>query len=172
MVVGAVVARKKRVARFCGYIQIALALMGLIEVIRRFTGAEAMPDFRIMIGTSLALGAEYEMKDYSSTRFFYTDYDQEEMSWETGTAKDMLKAAHTLRLGAEYKLTSALALRAGYNLSTSAFEKSAYKALYENTVITDTDYANTQRTSDYTFGLGYRGNGNAIWLATSIAPPP
>ena len=51
--VGSTVIRKKRVARLSGYFQISLALLGLIEVIRRFIGFEGMPDFRIMIIVSV-----------------------------------------------------------------------------------------------------------------------
>ncbi len=51
--VGAVVARKKRVATLSGYFQLALAGIGLIEVIRRFVGVEEIPDFRMMIGVSV-----------------------------------------------------------------------------------------------------------------------
>lgn len=109
------------------------------------------------VGTSLALGAEYEYQDYSGTRFHYADYQEEPMEWENSTAKQMLKGVHTLRLGAEYKFVPEFAFRAGYNLSTAAFKKSAFKALSDNTVITDTDYANVQSISDYTFGFGYRG---------------
>jgi len=53
MVVGAAVARKKRVAMWSGILQIVLALLGLSEVIRRFLGFEAMPEFQAMIGISL-----------------------------------------------------------------------------------------------------------------------
>ncbi len=54
--VGAALSRKKRVARLSGYFQMLLALLGLVEVIRRFIGAEPMPDFRTMIVvSSLAL---------------------------------------------------------------------------------------------------------------------
>lgn len=53
MAVGAVVARKKRVALWSGIIQIILALLGLSEVVRRFIGLEIMPDFKIMIVVSL-----------------------------------------------------------------------------------------------------------------------
>ena len=52
-VVGAAVARKKRVALWSGLIEFIPAIIGLAEVIRRFIGAEAMPDFRAMIGISL-----------------------------------------------------------------------------------------------------------------------
>jgi len=51
--VGAAVARKKKVARLSGYFQLSLAILGIIEVIRRFIGFEAMPDFRLMIGVSI-----------------------------------------------------------------------------------------------------------------------
>jgi Co/Zn/Cd efflux system component len=53
VVVGAAVARKKRVALWSGWLQLLLAVIGLSEVIRRFIGAEMMPDFRTMIGISL-----------------------------------------------------------------------------------------------------------------------
>jgi Co/Zn/Cd efflux system component len=56
--VGAVVIRKKRVARLSGYLQASLAFAGLIEVVRRFIGFEDVPDFRVMIVVSaLALVA-------------------------------------------------------------------------------------------------------------------
>lgn len=51
--VGSSVIRKKKVARLSGYFQLTLALLGIIEVIRRFIGFEAMPDYRIMIGVSI-----------------------------------------------------------------------------------------------------------------------
>lgn len=51
--VGSTVLRKKKVARWSGYFQLTLALLGLIEVARRFIGSEAMPDYRIMIGVSI-----------------------------------------------------------------------------------------------------------------------
>jgi Co/Zn/Cd efflux system component len=52
-VVGAAVARKKRVALWSGLLEFLPAILGLTEVIRRFIGTEMMPDFRAMIGISL-----------------------------------------------------------------------------------------------------------------------
>lgn len=49
LAVGKSLLQKKKVARISGYIQILLALAGLTEIIRRFIGGEAMPDFRMMI---------------------------------------------------------------------------------------------------------------------------
>ena len=51
--VGSSVLRKKKVARWSGYFQLSLALLGIIEVVRRFIGSEEMPDYRIMIGVSI-----------------------------------------------------------------------------------------------------------------------
>jgi Co/Zn/Cd efflux system component len=52
--VGGTVVRKKNIAKFAGYFQIILALIGFIEVIRRFIGGEKMPDFQTMIIVSIA----------------------------------------------------------------------------------------------------------------------
>jgi Co/Zn/Cd efflux system component len=53
MAVGGSVVRKNRVATVSGYFQIILAILGFIEVIRRFIGYEEMPGFRVMIVISL-----------------------------------------------------------------------------------------------------------------------
>ncbi|MFN4299897.1 MAG: cation transporter [Thermaurantimonas sp.] len=51
--VGGTVARKKNIAKFAGYFQIVLALIGFTEVIRRFIGIEKIPDFQTMIIVSI-----------------------------------------------------------------------------------------------------------------------
>lgn len=109
------------------------------------------------VGTQLALGAEYEYQDYSTMKFRYNDYGGGAMAWENGTAKDMLKGVSTFRIGAEYKFVPEFAFRAGYTISTAAFENNAWKEIPDNSVLTDTDYANTKAISNYTFGFGYRG---------------
>ncbi len=47
--VGGTVSRKKNIAGVAGYFQLALALLGFVEVIRRFVGYGEIPDFRLMI---------------------------------------------------------------------------------------------------------------------------
>ncbi len=49
VVVGQALARKRLVARLSGYFQILLALVGFLEVLRRFLGFEQLPDYRVMI---------------------------------------------------------------------------------------------------------------------------
>lgn len=51
--VGGTLTRKKRIAKLAGYFQISLAVIGFIEVLRRFFGAEKLPDFSIMIIVSI-----------------------------------------------------------------------------------------------------------------------
>jgi Co/Zn/Cd efflux system component len=51
--VGGTISRKKNVAGTAGYFQLALAVLGFVEVIRRFIGYERIPDFHLMITISL-----------------------------------------------------------------------------------------------------------------------
>lgn len=47
--VGGSALRKKNIARTAGYLQLLLALTGMMEVIRRFVGVTELPDFRTMM---------------------------------------------------------------------------------------------------------------------------
>ncbi|NNK17794.1 MAG: cation transporter [Maribacter sp.] len=51
--VGGTLYRKKRIAKYAGYFQIGLALLGFVEVLRRFFGLERLPDFTTMIVVSI-----------------------------------------------------------------------------------------------------------------------
>lgn len=52
-VVGKAAIHKKKIAKIAGYFQLALAVFGFIEVVRRFLGLGEEPDFKMMIGISL-----------------------------------------------------------------------------------------------------------------------
>ena len=47
--VGGTLIKKKKIAKIAGYFQITLAIIGFVEVLRRFLGAEKLPDFSTMI---------------------------------------------------------------------------------------------------------------------------
>lgn len=51
--VGGTLIRKKRIAKIAGYFQITLAVIGFVEVLRRFFGAEKLPEFSTMIIVSV-----------------------------------------------------------------------------------------------------------------------
>lgn len=53
LAVGKTVIRKKKIAQLAGYFQILLAIIGLVEVLRRFFGLERIPDFKTMILISI-----------------------------------------------------------------------------------------------------------------------
>lgn len=53
LAVGKAISRKKLVAKLAGYFQFTLAVIGFIEVVRRFIGFEGLPDFQKMIIVSI-----------------------------------------------------------------------------------------------------------------------
>ncbi|AUC81466.1 cation transporter [Lacinutrix sp. Bg11-31] len=53
LAVGGTVLKKKRIAKYAGYLQITLAVIGIIEVVRRFLGFDALPVFSTMIVVSI-----------------------------------------------------------------------------------------------------------------------
>lgn len=108
------------------------------------------------VGSSLALGAEYEYEDFSSMKFYYPEGD--EMGFETQQVKQTNKGVHTFRLGAEYRVIPQFAFRLGYNISSAAYKDDAVKVLPYNSINTDTDFANAKSLSNYTLGIGYRGS--------------
>lgn len=111
------------------------------------------------VGTSLALGAEYEYEDYSTMKFKYSSNDGGgDMEFENAEVKNCLKGEHTFRIGAEYKVIPEFAFRLGYNYSSAVFRDEAVKYIPSNSLITDTDFSNkrSQRII-YTLGIGYRG---------------
>lgn len=105
-------------------------------------------------GNFLALNAEYEFADASSTAFMgksdFARAQNKEISYN-------LRPQHTARVGAEV-LLKRLAIRAGYNYISAPFDEAAYKEL-DNAIITDTstEYMNRYGKNIVTFGFGYAG---------------
>ena len=113
--------------------------------------------FNVSAGTTLgglvALGAEYEYADYSSSKLM--DMEGYELG-EQPSVEAFLKGVHTLRVGMEARLLPQFSLRAGYNYTSAVFTDDAYSAL--TTYRTSTDFNNIKDKNTFTFGLGYRGN--------------
>lgn len=53
LAVGKALSKKKLVAKLAGYFQFTLAVIGFVEVVRRFIGFEGLPDFQTMIIVSI-----------------------------------------------------------------------------------------------------------------------
>ena len=113
--------------------------------------------FNVSAGTTLgglvALGAEYEYADYSSSTL--EDIDGFELG-DQWSIEEYLKGVHTFRVGMEARIAPQFSIRAGYNYTSAAFADDAYSALalYR----TSTDFNNIKDKNTLTFGLGYRGN--------------
>lgn len=115
--------------------------------------------FQLSAGTTvenmIALGAEYEYMDYSTARMRYKGGDK--IREQNANVREDLRGVHTVRVGMEARLAPEFSVRAGYNFSTAAFKKGAYKALDYNDMRTDVDYENSFEKHTISAGLGYRG---------------
>jgi len=108
------------------------------------------------IANMIAIGAEYEMQDYSTARL---RYDNGEKNYEQNqNIKEDLRTVHTFRVGMEARLSPSFSVRAGYNYTSAPFRKTAYKALDYNDMRTDVDYTNKLDRHTITAGLGYSGS--------------
>lgn len=114
------------------------------------------------IGTVAALGLEYEYADYSSAKLKDNDGMKLEQSDDINT---MMKGVHALRTGVEFKLAPEFAFRLGYNHITASMKSDAYKYIQNNSIRTDTEYANPGATNNYTLGFGYRGENFYVDMA-------
>lgn len=133
------------------------------------------------VGNYLALGASYNYADYGSmnTRVnegggydWYTDSYYENSSDDTNMnehTKQTLKGVSTIKLGAEFRPVTNLALRAGYNYISPMYQTNAYKDgtidSYGSNYSTATDYVNWDSTNRFTLGVGYQMKNFNIDLA-------
>lgn len=127
------------------------------------------------VGNCLALGATYEYEDYGTLKTrvndgvvydydYYWGGDAYESSHKDRVMNDhtkhTLKGVSTLKLGAEYKPISNLAVRVGYNYVSPVFEESGQKnpLLQSNgtSYQSSTDFVNWKGTNRVTFGVGYQ----------------
>ena len=131
--------------------------------------------FGLSAGTTLAdriaLGATYEYAAYNAMQTRIKDggtYD-----WYYGTyyesshndramnnhTEDALNGQHTLKLGAEARITDHFSLRAGYNYLSALYKDAAVKDGSLNSPGTyyasSTSYVNWKDTNRFTFGLGW-----------------
>ena len=113
--------------------------------------------FNVSAGTTfgglVALGAEYEYSDYSSSTL--QDIDGYELG-DQPSVEAFLKGVHTFRVGMEARLAPQFSIRAGYNYTSAVFADDAYSAL--SSYRTSTDFNNIKDKNTFTMGLGYRGN--------------
>lgn len=124
------------------------------------------------VGNYLALGATYEYEDYGSIKTRVIDgdgYDSWTGDYYQTTSNDrvmnnhtsaVLKGVSTVKLGIEVKPVPELALRAGYNYFSPAYEKDGQKNPLLQSLGTSyqsaSDYVNWKATNRFTLGAGYQ----------------
>lgn len=107
------------------------------------------------IGSSLALGAEYEYTNYGAANLFYNNGD-ENIVMNDHTA-DNFTGLHTFRVGMEKMFAGSFSVRLGYNNVSGGYKNDSWKMIPVNSVQTNTAYKNISSTNTLTCGLGYRG---------------
>lgn len=135
------------------------------------------------VGKSFAWDVDYEYANYGSMHMGYPKYnewDDYHTSFANTTdkamnshAKQTLKGVHTLRAGMEFRPTSALALRLGYNYITSAYKDQVGFDQYSidsaaMDYATSTSYMRWGDTNILTLGVGYRIKGFYVDLAYKV----
>lgn len=120
---------------------------------------QAQASAAYLFGKKGLISAEYDFINYTAARFSKNSnsvHNFADVNLEMGK---VLNNVHSLKLGAEAKLTQNVALRAGYSLMTAA-NNSTYengKLLVPNSVNTNTEYFNQNYTANFvSAGLGYR----------------
>lgn len=111
-----------------------------------------------VVGGRFILSADYEYAAYDNMRI--SDWDGNEYEDATLEIKDYFKPQHTMRVGAEYRLTPQFSVRAGFSQSTSAVESAVKDGDIEvYTTGCNPAYSFDTSTRYITCGLGYRNKG-------------
>jgi len=134
------------------------------------------------IGTTVALGATYEYSKYGAIDnrhidgsyydYYYDTYhdtsssDKEMNNW----TEKCLNGVHTLKVGAEVKLSPVASVRVGYNYVSPKYNKeNGYKDgtinSYGTFYASQTDYTNWGATNRLTCGLGFNFGNTSLDLA-------
>lgn len=123
------------------------------------------------VGEKLAWGIEYEYANAANTKMGYPKYDDNDPNHSSLSStkdaamnqltKSLMRGQHTIKAGLEYKPTSALALRAGYNYITSRYKDNPTfdqfsTDSYAMDYATSTDFMTLGATNIITCGVGYK----------------
>lgn len=118
------------------------------------------------VGSSFAIGAEYEYSDLSAAH--YSEVEGVNSSYFRNVNKkteQTLKAQHTLKVGMEFKPIDSYSIRFGYNYVSSPIRDDAFRTIGYDSPFTETDFTNWGDTHRFCFGAGYSFRGGYIDLA-------
>lgn len=147
--------------------QISSNINGRPSNVSTFSVGDALHEYQIMtpwkfnfslgytVGSSIALGAEYEYQNRSALKF--RDYDGYSIEDLNRDAEQYLKGTHTAKFGIEAKLVPSFSVRAGYNFTTAGIREGAFKNIPNTSTRTDTEFENSYSVNNFALGMGYRG---------------
>lgn len=148
-----------------------------------FTGSEETPwddyDFKLntpwklMAGVAGVIGGrgiislDYQYDAYNNMKLKWDNGDN--MTYNNNNISNYYKGTHTIRVGAEYRITPQLSARAGFNYSTTACKNefkdanlkpaSGADAMMVSTAGSNPSYTVSDDVRNITLGLGYRFSG-------------
>ena len=98
------------------------------------------------------ISADYEMTDYSTMKFMTKDGEWNDDSYRdlNDEIRDCMGVSHMIRIGAEFKPVPEIAVRAGYNFTTTP----------EYTYNGNEKIKLNDRINSFSVGLGYSSNGS------------
>jgi len=126
----------------------------------KFNGSAA-----VIIGQKGLISAEYDYSLNTGTSFMDQNGNYQSYTDENEGMKSILKDVQTIKIGAEYKLTNNISLRAGYATMSAGSNPLADKLIRFNTTRTDIEYFLNNKTDYITGGIGYREGNWYIDLA-------
>lgn len=134
------------------------------------TPMQAQLSAAYLFGRKGLISAEYDFINYKGMRFSETNGKRASFSPENEGMKDVLNNGHVIKLGAEFKPTENVALRAGYAMMTPVTnaDYTEGKSLRLNTVNTNTEYFIDKGVNYFSICTGYRAVSWFIDLAYGL----
>lgn len=132
---------------------------------------KAQAGVAFVIGKSAIISFDYLFTDYKNNTRLKSEVNKTDV-FDTGNAYDLdnqdinkyALAGHTFKAGAEYRLSDAFSLRAGFAYQTASVKDEAIKLVPLNTIRTDMEYFKDQGSLYGTGGVGYRYKGFGVDL--------
>lgn len=110
----------------------------------------------VLLGDKGVVGIEYMVNNHSGTRLMNTNNELYPFRYENDSIQTLFNNQGTLKLGAEYRLTDQISIRAGYAVSDPMTNSRIAKEMIPNSIRTDVEYFVHNSTQYLTFGVGYR----------------
>ena len=102
------------------------------------------------------LSTEYVYNALGNAMLYDTDNSTDGFERQNNNMNNVLQSMHTIKIGAEYRATDNVSLRAGLATTTTATKQDAVKEMFSNTLRTDSEFFRHTGTNYITAGIGYR----------------